>query len=529
MKGLSLKKKDPKFSAANGKAGEGWFLGIDLGTGSCKSVVVSPEGNVLGFGVGNYLASSTEHRWTEQDAKIVLQGMIRSVRAAIEQSGIRPSECLALSIDSALHTLIAVDRKGEPITGIITWADHRGSLQAQRVRASPDAYKLYKNSGCPPSNIYPLYKLLWLRDEQPEIFQQASRFITLKEYIFEKFTGLWLLDYNSAAGSGMLNTHSLNWDYHSLDLIGIHPDYLAPLADPLTITRGIVPELAKDLGIPTDVLVVLGSSDAFNSTLGAGAVNPGQATCMVGTSGAFRTLVSQPILDKYARTWCYTVDQQHWLLGGAINNGGISLSWMRDLINSATAGGKQLTYDDLVDLAGKCPAGSGGVVCLPFFTGERSPNWNADARAIFFGLTIQHDIRHLTRSLLEGVAFRLRNISEILSDLSGDIGEIRTSGGFANSGLWPQVISSVIGRDLLTPEWPETSSLGAAFWAMMGAKVFKSIEEAASRVSLANRFQPVSSDMLLYDQIYNIYLDLYDQVQDSFTKIATLQRETYGY
>jgi gluconokinase len=509
----------------NQKAADGWFLGIDLGTGSCKSVVVSETGEVLGFGRSNYLGSDGNNRWTEQDPKAVIEGMILAVRAAIEQLGKTPSGCQALSIGSALHTLIAVDRKGEPITGIFTWADARGSLQAQVVRTSPLGKVLYQNSGCPPSNIYPLYKIIWLREEQTETFQQADGFFSAKEFVFQRLTGLRLQDYSVAAGSGMMNTHTLNWDSLSLELAGIDTGYLAPLTDPLTATRGIEPELAEAMGIPVDTLVVLGSSDAFNSTLGAGAVDPRQATCMVGTSGALRTIVHKPILDENARTWCYAVDRHHWLVGGAINNGGLSLSWLRDLINSATPGGKQLSFDELVDLAGASPAGSGGLVCLPFFTGERSPNWNEDARAMFFGLTLQHDLRHLSRGLLEGVAYRLRSISEILSDLSGDIREIRASGGFAHSGLWPQIISSVIGRDLLTPEWSETSSLGAAFWAMLGAGVFSSIEDAASRVMIASRFQPVSADRALYDQLYRIYLALYRQVEGSFTEIATLQRE----
>jgi gluconokinase len=509
----------------NKKVGDGWFLGIDLGTGSCKSVVVSEAGQILGFGIGEYFSSKADQRWIDQNPQAVLEGMIRAVRAAIEQSGMNPLKCQALSIDSALHTLIAVDRKGEPLTGIYTWADVRGSQQAQGVRASPLAKELYQNSGCPPSNIYPLYKILWLREEQPEIFRQAEGFFTAKEYVFQKITGLRLQDYCLAAGSAIMNTHTLDWDPLALELIGINPGYLAPLADPQTKIRGINPELAKTLGIPADTLVVLGSSDAFNSTLGAGAVGPGQATCMVGTSGAFRTLVAQPILDENARTWCYAVDRQHWLIGGAINNGGLSLSWLRDLINSAALGGDHMSFEKLVDLAGASPAGSGGLVCLPFFTGERSPNWNGDARAMFFGLTLQHDIRHVSRSLLEGVAYRLRSISEILSDLTGDIQEIHASGGFAHSGLWPQIISSVIGRDLLTPEWPETSSLGAALWAMLGAGAFSSLEDAAGGVTIARRIQPIPADMALYDRLYRVYQELYRQVERSFTEIASLQRE----
>jgi gluconokinase len=504
-----------------------WFLGIDLGTGSCKSVVVDEAGQVLGFGVSQYTWGNAPGRWQEQDPDGLVAGMIHSARAAIEQAGVEAAACQSLSMGGALHTLMALDRADRPLTGVITWADGRSAPQAQAIRQSPLAAELYQQTGCPVNGMYPLYKICWLRQEHPEVFEQAARFVTAKEYVFERLTGERMADYAIASGSGLFNIHTLHWNTLSLDLAEITEDKLAPLTRPLTLVRGLDATMAAALGIPPQTLVVLGSSDAGNSSLGTGAVHPWQATCMVGTSGAFRMIAPRPALDEKARLWCYMADETTWLVGGAINNGGIALSWLKDALTPALTRQPQspeLTFDDLVSLAGQVEAGAGGLVCLPFFAGERSPNWNENARAVFFGLTLQHDLRHLARAVLEGVAFRLRSLNEILSDMVGDIREVHASGGFTHSTLWPQIIASAVNRDLLVPTWGETSARGAAFWAMRGAGALPTFEKAGELVSIGSQFHPVASETAVYDKLYRISTDLYGSVATAFDQVAEFQR-----
>lgn len=505
-----------------------WFLGIDLGTGSCKCVVTNEKAEILGFGAGDYSGSNTQQKWQEQDPDLILTGLVRSVRSAVEQAGVDPAGCQGLSIGSALHSLIAVDRSGQPLTGVITWADGRGTPQAQSVRQTPQAEELYQQTGCPAHGMYPLYKILWLRQEKPDTFEKADRFLTAKEYVLEKLTGQRVVDYSVASGSGLLNIHSLEWNALSLEIAGISRAQLSQTANPMTVFPGLETSLAKNLGISAQTPVVLGSSDAANSTFGVGAVNPWQATCMVGTSGAFRIVASQPLLDKKARLWCYAIDESHWLVGGSINNGGIALSWLRDAINRAfprLPDETKLSFEDLARLASEVEAGAGGLVCLPFFTSERSPNWNMNARAAIFGMTLQHDIRHVARALLEGVAYRLRSLNEILCEMVGDIREIRASGGFTHSDLWLQIMASTMNRNLLVPTWGETSSLGAAFWAMRGAGVLSTFENARDFVSIDRRYSPVSKDAIVYDKLYRIYTEFYNQACPFFDQITELQQE----
>lgn len=505
-----------------------WFLGVDLGTGSCKSIVIDEKAHILGFGSGDYAGSTSHRKWNEQDPESILAGMIRSVQIAIEQAGTRPGDCRALSIGGALHSLMAVDRSGKPLTGMITWTDGRGMPQAQAIRQTPKAAELYQHCGCPAHGMYPLYKILWLRKVKPEVFAQAARFITAKEYLFEQLTGRQAVDYSLASGSGLLNVHTLNWDSLSLDLAGIKPNQLSQPASPLTTFRRLNKNLAEAMRISPDTLAVLGSSDAANSNIGAGATRPWQATCMVGTSGAFRIITPRPVLDSAGRTWCYAIDETHWLVGGAINNGGIVLSWLKDVLNQAlpqSLNKTELSFEDLITLAGQAGTGAGGLVCLPFFAGERSPNWNLNARGILFGLTLQHDIRHISRSVLEGVAFRLRSLSEILSELSGDIREVRASGGFTHSALWPQILASVTNKDLLAPTWGETSSLGAAIWAMLGAGALPHFEKAGELVPIEEHYSPRPDEVAVYDRLYPIYNGLYASATNTFDQIAEIQQE----
>jgi gluconokinase len=503
-----------------------WFLGIDLGTGSCKSIVVDEVGNVLGFGVGKYRGETVQNRWKEQDPEALLTGMIHSVWAAIEAAEVPDQGCAGLSIGGALHSLLAVDDHGRPLTNLMTWADDRAVKQSEQIRLTTDYLSLYKGTGCPPHAMYPLYKIIWLRENRPEIYKEASRFISAKEYVTARLTGSYIVDFSLASGSAFLNPHTLSWNASALELAGIEPARLSQLASPTTIIDGIQKEMAMKMGIPSDIPFILGSSDAVNSNLGGGAVEPWQATCMVGTSGAFRIISDQPLLDDQARSWCYCVDENHWLVGGAINNGGVALAWLRDMVNRSflpSPSADPLSFEDLMSLAGKISAGADGLICLPFFAGERSPYWNLNARALFVGMTLQHDLRHMARAILEGVAYRMRSIADVLKEMSVPIKNIYASGGYTRSSLWLQIIASVLNNELLVPDWGETSSLGAAFWAMLGTGTLSSLDQIGRYVGISNSYKPRSEDARKYDDLYRIYSELYQSISPFYEKIAHLQ------
>jgi gluconokinase len=505
-----------------------WFVGIDLGTGSCKAAAVDESGKVLGFGAGEYPGAEAQARWQEQDAHELLKAVIASVRQAVERSGARPERCGGMSIGGALHSVMAMDERDQPLTGVITWADGRAVKQAEAVAATETGRRLYQETGCPAHGMYPLYKVLWLRENRPEVFRSARRYVSAKEYVGFRLTGAWQVDYSLAAGSGFLNTYTLKWSDPALDLAGIRQGQLSPLAAPVAQLGRLQPEVAAPMRIPVHTPVVMGSSDAVNSSLGAGAVEPFQATLMVGTSGALRVVAPRPVLDRKARSWCYAIDEAHWLLGGAINNGGVALSWLRDFLNQAIArdpGAQPLSFDDILALAESAPAGSGGLICLPFFAGERSPNWNLNARAVFFGMSLAHEARHLARALLEGIALRFKSLLEVITELGLDVRQIIASGGFTQSELWLQVMADALGRELSVPVWGETSVLAAAFWPFLSGGGAASIGDMRNWVQFSRIQRPVPEYAAVYDRVYPLYAELYRSLAGAFDKIARLQHE----
>lgn len=395
------------------------------------------------------------------------------------------------------------------------------------MRKQPLATKLYGQTGCPVHGMYPLYKIIWLRENKPEVFHKAWRYVTAKEYLFAYLTGEYMVDYCLAAGSGLLNTHSLTWEPLGLDAAGIHKDQLATPASPQSVHSGLKPEMARQMGIRQDVPVVLGSSDAANSNLGAGAVLPTLATCMIGTSGAYRVLCPEPILDARARSWCYVVDEAYWLVGGAINNGGVALSWLRDCLNQALpdAAADALSFEDVLALAEQSPPGAGGLICLPLFAGERSPHWNLNARAAFFGMNLSHGAAHLSRSLVEGIAFRFRSLSDVLAEIGVEVQQVVASGGFTQSDFWLQVVTDVLNREMHVPPWGETSCLGAAFWAMLGTGHAADLDSLGGLVAPGSACSPDEERAALYQRIYPLYQSLYRAVSGNFEEIAQLQQE----
>jgi gluconokinase len=503
-----------------------WFLGIDLGTGSCKSIIIDAEAHVLGFGAGNYHGTNVQDRWREQNPESLTDGLIQSVQAAMKEARVRSDACAGLSLGGALHGMLALDQKMRPLTGVMTWADDRALSQAEARRNTSQGGLLYKETGCPIHGMYPLYKILWLREESPQVFKASRWFVSAKEYVIFRLTGELVVDPSLAAGSGLLNTHTLSWSEHSLEWAGITEEQLSPLHSPYQSLPPLREEWAEQLGIPATTPLILGSSDAVNSSLGAGAVKPWQATCMIGTSGAFRVIYHSPVLDELARIWSYAIDKHHWLVGGAINNGGIALEWLQRLINQSSPdspGEKRLSLEGLLSLARQAGIGASGLLCLPFFAGERSPNWNLRARALFFGLDLEHRAGHLAQSLLEGIAFRMRSLKEMVEKAGVEVKEIRASGGFTQSEWWLQVVANALGQTLLLPTNGETSALGAAVWAMRAENLWEELESLDDFITLDDEVLPQREATAIYDRIYPLYLQLYGALGDAFDHLSEIR------
>ena len=507
----------------NNDLDQNFVIGIDLGTSSCKTAILSIEGNLLGLGTAVYQAEDIHSKWEEQNPKDLIDGVVVSLRKALEAAYVSPEDCLGLSLGGALHSLLVLDKYDRPLTGVSTWADGRAASQIKRLGKSGDMHLHYMHSGCPNHPMYPMAKIFWLREEHPDLFKEAAWFISAKEYVLLQLSGLHIVDYALAAGSGLLDTRLLTWEEIALETTGIQSSQLSVLKNPNTIIGNLEPAFAAKLGLPRTTPIILGGSDAVNSSLGVGAIRPDQLTCMVGSSGAIRTIANQPILDPQERTWCYVVDPSHWLVGGAINNGGLALQWWQYALGEGSQsepGKGSPSLDDLLGWASQIEPGANGIICLPFFVNERSPNWNPYARAVFFGLTLQHDRRHIARAILEGIGYRLRSVLDVLDQLVGKVDEIRASGGYVHSPLWLQITADILDRRVIVPQFTESSAIGAAFWALIGLGVVDGIEDLAKYIKVSATYQPNQQNVGTYHRTYETYQELYQLLRGMYEKTA---------
>lgn len=285
------------------KAGKHPFaIGIDLGTGSCKTILLNQDREILGHSSAIYPSDDTKSRWKEQHPESLLNGVVSAVREVVCNIEINPADCIGLSVGGALHSLTVLDGQNQPLVGVLTWADSRASLQADDVRKSGKAHEIYMRTGCPIHPMYPFVKILWLRENHPDLFKKAAWFVSAKEYINFCLTHKRSVDFSTASATGLLNTHNLTWDNEILKFAGMTAEQLFPLSDPRDEVGGLIPEIAEQMGLLPGTMVYQGSSDAVNSSLGAGTVLQHQVTCMVGTSGAIRCFSDQPVLDEQERT-----------------------------------------------------------------------------------------------------------------------------------------------------------------------------------------------------------------------------------
>ncbi|MDR3589773.1 MAG: gluconokinase [Negativicutes bacterium] len=504
------------------------IIGADIGTTGCRAVVYQADGTMLANCSEEYPMYAPHPTWAEQDPEEIYQAFIRVTRRAVEETKLAPVIIAGICFSSVFHSIVPVDSTGNPLGRLMIWADSRSNKYSEQLKTDYDAGAMYARTGCP---VHPMYlgpKILWLRKEQPQVFARTAKFVSIKEYILYRLLGKFVVDRSVASATGIYDIHNLRWDRELLQIMDITEDRLSCVLSTTHVEDGMLPTAAAALGLTPSTPVVVGAGDGAMSNVGSGAVHPGQLTAMIGTSGAVRVVTDTPRVDPKGRTWCYNLSDNLWLLGGAINNGGLAFRWARDKFASteqSVAGRLGLdTYEILSKYAEQEPPGSDGLIMLPFLTGERAPYWNADARGVLFGLTLNHGKRHLFRATLEGVVYRMFSIFTALEEVAGTSSEIRVSGNFTRSELWVQIMADVFGRVVAVSDRPEASAFGAALFGMATLGMLKDINAAASLIQLKKHYYPNEANHERYRQLYAIYERIYWNLQHEFAAIAQIQR-----
>ena len=503
-------------------------IGVDIGTTGTKAVVFDVAGRVKGHDTAFYPLLTPEPGMAEQDPEAITLAVVAAIGGAVRASGIAAEEITCVGFSAAMHSLIAVDAAGRPLTASITWADTRSNAAADRIIREFDGHGIYLRTGTPIHPMSPLAKLLWLRTGQPDLFSRAARFVGIKEYVFFRLFDCWLVDFSIASATGLFNLQHLDWDEGALAVAGITPERLSRPVPPTHHVEGLPPAVAAEMGLAAGTPFVIGANDGVLSNLGVDAIRPGEVAVTIGTSGAMRAVVDQPRTDPAGRTFCYYLTEKHWVVGGPVNNGGIAFRWVRDELAAAeTETAKRLgidAYDVLTRIAERVPPGSDGLIFHPFLTGERAPWWNASMRASFFGLAASHRKEHMVRAVLEGVIYSLFSILPAVEDLIGPTRTMKATGGFARSGVWRQMMADVFNRDVVVPESFESSCLGAAIVALYALGKIDSIGVVAGMVGATHRHLPIPEHVAIYAQLTPIYLSIAAKLTDEYARIADFQR-----
>lgn len=483
-------------------------IGVDVGTTATKAVAFAAGSTTPhGSGEAGYALAEPEPGAAVQDPEAMWDAVGDAVRDAVAALP-AGTEVAAVSFSSAMHGLLPLDDRGDPLGPLLTWADTRAAAVAARLRRAEGALALHRRTGTPLHPMSPLVELAWLRRERPSLHAAAATWGGIKEFVLARATGARVTDTSSASGTGLLDLVSGTWDPEALEIAGVDADHLGGLV----ATTEVVGRLRSDeWDVPAGTPVVAGGGDGPLANLGVGAVRPGVAACSIGTSGALRVTVDRPEVDPRGRVFCYGLTEDRWVVGGAITNGGVVLDWAREAL------GREV--DDLLAAAAEVPTGAEGLLALPHLLPERAPHWDARGAGALVGLHRAHGAGHVVRALLEGVCLQLRLVLESMREAGMAVDEVRATGGFARSALWRQVLADALGMPVGFPVVDQGSAFGAALLGMQGVGLLPpgpdALVEAADDVSLDEVLTPSAAAA-----VYDARLPLLDRVHDALADLT---------
>jgi gluconokinase len=487
-----------------------YIIGIDIGTGSTKAVALNNSGHVLATAQFYYADIQTEPGFSEQDPELIWLAFTNTITTITTRLD-EPPACISLS--SCMHSLLVLNKEDQPLTSLITWADTRSASIAERIRQSTEAEYIYSTTGTPIHSMSPLCKIIWLRENAPLIFQNASRFISIKEYIWHRLFNTFEIDFSIASATGLFDIHNGVWSDNALALAGITPAQLSHPV-PANFTRNHRSNLSDELlNIPSSTTFCIGASDGCLANVGAYALENGVAAVTVGTSGAVRIASSKPLLNIRFMTFSYVLDDSLFICGAPISNGGNVLQWLQQnfLTNS------HLDYTELFQKITGVTAGSEGLICLPYLHGERAPIWDEKASGVFFGVQPQHTKAHFLRAALEGVCYSLKSIIDILESEGVSIKQLNVSGGFTHSTTWMQMLSDITGKELCLVQTEDASTTGAA---LVGMKAINMITDLTSLKPEGEIVvEPNFSHTDTYHSYYQVYKTLYETLKQSMHQL----------
>lgn len=494
-----------------------YLLGIDIGTSACKVAIFEKSGNVVAAANSDYPVYYPKEGWAEQNPEEWWSAVCSAVKKAIRKAGIVPDEIAGIGIDGQSWSAIAMDKDGNVLTNTPIWMDTRAQSICDRLNEEIGADKIFEVSGNSLQPSYTTAKILWYKENMPEVYEKIDKILQSNSFIAYKLTGVMSQDVSQGYGLHCFDMRRAVWDEAMCRRLGIPLEFLPEICDCDHIVGTVTEKAAEEAGLAAGIPVVAGGLDAACGTLGAGVIHPGETQEQGGQAGGMSICTDTYKADPSLILGFHVVPGK-WLLQGGTTGGGGVMRWFErefaDFERSRKEETGKSSLDQLNQIAQEVPAGSEGVVFLPYMSGERSPIWNPYAKGVFYGLDFSKTKGHMVRACMEGVAFSLRHNLEVAEKAGAQVKVLRAMGGSANSLLWTQIKADITGKDVVVPASDTASTLGAAILAGVGVGFYKDYEEAVSlTVKETRRHQPDPSRKEVYDKAYRTYRELYDSLK----------------
>ncbi|MCR1842478.1 xylulokinase [Murimonas intestini] len=488
------------------------LLGIDIGTSACKVALFNRRGEVLSQSNKGYPLYYPQPGWVEQDPDEWWEAICAGIREVLDNSGVRPEDIAGIGIDGQSWSAIPVDRDGNCLAKTPIWMDTRARDICERVKEEVGFDRIFAVAGNDFLPSYSTPKMLWFKEERPEIFEKTYKFLQSNSYIVYKLTGVMSQDMSQGYGIHFFCNKTCTYDAELAEELGLSADLVPDILPCHAVAGTVTEEAAQATGLAPGTRVVAGGLDAACGTLGAGVIKKGQTQEQGGQAGGMSICLEEALAHPKLILSPHVVPDKWLLQGGTVGGGGV-LRWMK------LEFGEGVSFDELTSLAEKIPAGSDGVIFLPYMSGERSPIWDPDAKGVFYGLSFDKTKGHFIRAALEGVAYALEHNLRTAAEAGVEADELIAMGGASNSILWTQIKADVTGRKIKVPTSDTATTLGACILAGVGVGVYDSFEQAAEETIVITREQqPDENAHEQYKKSMELYLELYDDLKDTFRR-----------
>jgi xylulokinase len=495
-----------------------YFLGLDVSTTSSKALLIDANGALIAVASSPHTLQTPYPLWSEQDPKEWWGAVSASIHQVMEKANTGGEDIQAIGLTGQMHGLVLLDASGQVLRPAILWNDQRTQIQCDEINHRVGKTRFIQLTGNLALTGFTAPKILWVAENESDVYKRARHVLLPKDYIRFCLTGEYAMDKADGSGTVLFDLKKRNWSPEILAMLGIDPDLMPPTFEGPDFTGYVTSEAANATGLKAGTPVAAGGGDQAAQAVGVGAVEPGVVALTVGTSGVVFATTPSAMIEPEGRlhAFCHALPGMWHLMGVMLSAAG-SLQWYRDTL------APNMSFDDLLKEAELVNAGCEGLQFLPYLSGERTPHPDPLARGAFIGLTLRHGRGHMTRAVLEGVSFGLKDSFMLIRNAGlGEIRQVRASGGGTKGALWRQILASILEAELVTVNTSEGAAYGAALLAGVGAGNWPDVISACkSAIRITGSTTPDLVQVDTYHKTYPIYCELYPALRTSFAKMAT--------